>query len=529
MGNSSCNSKVEPSYNTLTITTGAEIGLSIWQRYLMTDDGAFLRDNYPVMSGAATFLLSSATTGADGYLHTRANAHETQWDVADPVTDILAMQALFPVVVKAAQILGVDAGLVSQLTAAIPKIPPLPRTDTATKTQLLTPAADAAGADMLGWSAQPTAPMRNSENLGLEAVYPYNVVGDSDPLTALAKRTYTSRSYVNAADWSFDPLHAARLGLATEVKSTLVNATTKYQVYPSGLASFTGTPAAEPYVEQAGVLAATVSEALAQDYDGLLRIAPAWPADWSGEGTVAIQHNSKAYVQVRNGTPVTVAIGSGSDTPISVRSPWPGQSVTVVDGTGATVLGPQSNATFTIPAKAGRSYLVELTSSPTTGLPFAPVSGTPASAARHLGPVSIGLDGGKQQQQQTVSLRAHANGRLVTAENAGAAPLIPNRDKIGPWEQFDEVDLGNNHVALRAHANNRYVTAANNGGSPLIASSTTIDAAETFALIHHTDGSIALRATVNGKFVCAEAGGASSLIANRDWDREWETYDLISS
>jgi len=97
----------------------------------MTDDVAFLSTNYPVMSGAARFLLAYATTGADGMLHTTANAHETQWNVTDPVTDILAMQALFPVVVQAAQVLNVDAALVSQLDAAIPKLPrcraPTPR------------------------------------------------------------------------------------------------------------------------------------------------------------------------------------------------------------------------------------------------------------------------------------------------------------------------------------------------------------------------------------------------------------------
>jgi hypothetical protein len=36
-----------------------------------------------------------------------------------------------------------------------------------------------------------------------------------------------------------------------------------------------------------------------------------------------------------------------------------------------------------------------------------------------------------------ISLRAHANGRYVTAENAGAQPLIANRTAIGPWEEFD--------------------------------------------------------------------------------------------
>jgi hypothetical protein len=36
-----------------------------------------------------------------------------------------------------------------------------------------------------------------------------------------------------------------------------------------------------------------------------------------------------------------------------------------------------------------------------------------------------------------VSLRAHANGKYVTAENAGATALVANRTAIGPWEEFD--------------------------------------------------------------------------------------------
>jgi len=36
-----------------------------------------------------------------------------------------------------------------------------------------------------------------------------------------------------------------------------------------------------------------------------------------------------------------------------------------------------------------------------------------------------------------VAFRAHANGLIVTAENAGANPLIANRTAVGPWEEFD--------------------------------------------------------------------------------------------
>jgi len=65
-----------------------------------------------------------------------------------------------------------------------------------------------------------------------------------------------------------------------------------------------------------------------------------------------------------------------------------------------------------------------------------------------------------------VSLRAHANGKYVTAENAGAAALIANRTAIGGWEQFDEFDQGNGNIALRAHANGKYVCADNAGAAP---------------------------------------------------------------
>ena len=531
--NDSCDSTIAPTYNSKTYSSGAEIGLWVWQRYLMTDDRAFLSANYPLMSGAATFLLSIATTGSDGLLHTTANAHETQWNVTDPTTDILAMQALFPATVKAAQTLGVDSGLVSQLQAAIPKFPPLPRTDTAAKTQNLPPSADSANNDMIGMSTQPAAETHNDENLGLEAVWPYQVTGDTGSLSALAKRTYTSRSYVNGNDWSLDALDAARLDLGSEVKNDLVTSIRSYQAYPSGLASFTGTAANEPYIEQSGVLTAAVDEALATDYDGTLRIAPAWPSDWTGEGTVAIPHNSKVSVQVSGGSVGTVVIESGSATPITVRSPWPGQNVTVVDGSsGATVVGAQSNATFTIPAQSGKTYLVEQTSSPFTSLPFAALSGSPATTPRHLGSQSIGVGTGTignptQPTGTVVSFRAHANNHYVTADNEGVSPLIANRTVILQWEEFDEINLGNGNIALRAHANNKYVTAEDAGKSPLIANRTAIGPWETFGLTHNSDGSISLKA-VNGDYVTAEDEGTASLIANRTVIAPWEEFDLVN-
>ncbi|HEX9336674.1 MAG TPA: hypothetical protein VF892_12350, partial [Pseudonocardiaceae bacterium] len=303
-----CSSQGPANFNARTLSTGAEVALFIWQTYQDTDDVGFLRQNYPIMADWARFMLSYAKLGADGHLHTSpSNAHETQWDVSDPTTDITAMTAIFPAVAQAATLLHRDPDLVAQVRAAIPAILPYPRTDAATMTQQLTPAADAGGQDVLGQSYQQAAKTHNVENLGLEPVWPYGVIGDAGPLSDLAKRTFIGRPYVERNDWSFDPIDAARLGLGDAMAKALTDLTETFQRRPSGLASF-GAAFQEPYAEQGAVVTTALQDALVQDYDGLLRIAPALPTGWDADATVFIQHRGKVDVQIRDGVPVTVAI-----------------------------------------------------------------------------------------------------------------------------------------------------------------------------------------------------------------------------
>jgi hypothetical protein len=391
-GNASCSQASSPSYNALTITSGAEVALWVWMQYQDTRNLSFLETYYPIMKQTAIFLLDYQTLSG-GELHATANAHETQWAVSDPTTDIAAMTALFPAVVSAANILGVDSSLVSQLTTAEGEIPPYARTDEATHTQLLTASSDSSGTDVIGDSYNPTAPFANVENIGLEPVWPYGVIGDTGALSALADRTFTYRPYVSTIahpiEYSFDAIDAARLGMASQVQSNLIQVTESNQAFISGMAFVGGV---DPYIEQSGDVAYTLSEALAQDYNGILQIAPAWPSDWNGSGTVSIQDGSKVDVQVENGTPVTVAIQAGTTETMQVDSPWSGQAVEVVNGsTGATVVSSTTTSPISVPVTAGQSYLVEEVSSPTTSLPFAQVTGTQATVAKVLGPVQIGL------------------------------------------------------------------------------------------------------------------------------------------
>ena len=407
--NASCAQASSPSYNALNVTSGAEIALWIWQQYQDTGSISFLQKYYPILQQTATFLLAWQSVGSDGFLHAVANAHETQWAAQDPTTDLAADQALFSATIDAATLLNTDSSLVSQLRTALTEIEPYPRTDSSTKQQLLNPqptsasaaaSVDAQGNDVIADSYQPSATLHNGENIGLEPVWPYGLIGDNttvngDNLTALADRTYNSRPNVTNPDWSFDAVDAARLDMGSQVASDLNTITQNYQAYISGLANlFNGSTGDEPYIEQSSTVATAVDEALATDYDGTLRFAPAWPPGWDASGTVHIQGGSTVDVQVEGGTIATAAIQAGTTQTMSVRNPWPGQQAEVVNGaTGAVVVGATTASTLSVPVTAGSSYLVEQPSSPTTSLPFAQVTGTQATSARHLGKVQIGLDG----------------------------------------------------------------------------------------------------------------------------------------
>jgi hypothetical protein len=374
-----CDAGFHPYYNARTLSTGAEVSLWIWRQYQATGDRQFLAANYPVMAASAQFLLAYETRGGDGKMHTHpSNAHEQQWDVTDPTTDLAARSTLFPAVIEAAKLLNTDPRLVQQLKTELTQIAPLPQAEKATATGTKQP--------VIAESYDAGAAEHNEENIGLEPVWPYNLIGDDSPMLALARHTYVTRPYPVHQDWSFDPVQAARLGLNEEVRSTLIALTERYQTFLNGFANWGG-PAGEFYVEQEGVVALALAEALVQDYDGLIRIAPAVPPEWNFDGSVWVRNRTRVDVQVRAGVPTTVAIEAGATETLRIRNPWPGQRVEVMDAQGKIVLS-SGDATLPLTAGRGESYLLRRSGGATQT--FAAITGTPAQQYKRLGAVQIG-------------------------------------------------------------------------------------------------------------------------------------------
>ncbi len=181
-------------------------------------------------------------------------------------------------------------------------------------------------------------------------------------------------------------MQAARLGLSNEVRSTLMALTERYQNYVNGFANWGG-PAGEFYVEQEGVVALALAEALVQDYDGVIRIAPAIPPEWNFEGSVWVRNRTRVDVQARAGVPTTVAVEAGATETLHIRNPWAGQRVDVTDAQGKAVLS-SAGSTLQLSVRKGESYL--LTPSGTAPQTFAIITGKPPLQYRKLGAVQIG-------------------------------------------------------------------------------------------------------------------------------------------
>jgi hypothetical protein len=386
-GNHSCDEASSPSYNALTLSSGAEISLWMWRDFLWTRNKDLLAKNFPFMLEAARFLHTYAKAGSDGKLHVSpTNAHENQWAISDSMNDVAAMRALFPTVIAAGAVVGSTDSLIDALRGDIAMLPDFPRTNLA-RSQSTTPASDST--NIFAYSAQPTATVKNVENDDLEPVWPYDLVSDADPnLFAIAKRTYSARAFKDNPDWSTDAIVAARLGLANEISPRLLANINAYQVYACGLATWSTTMLTAPYIEQSGTLATAINEAVASDFDGTLRLAPAIPGQWSVSGTVYVSGASRVHVHFQGGALAFGVLEAGSTAKVKLRNPWGSSPLSIVDSaTGQLV--PATGEPLSFDARAGRAYLIRkaIDVNPTP----VRVTGGAATAPKKLGARTIGL------------------------------------------------------------------------------------------------------------------------------------------
>ena len=109
---------------------GAKLAYQYWMRYEYTLDEAWLRDRaYPMLKGVAEFYRNfpNVQKGSDGKYHIdHVNDNESIWDGHNTVEEISSMMGIFPVVIRASEILEVDAEMRPVWQEFMDNLSPLP-------------------------------------------------------------------------------------------------------------------------------------------------------------------------------------------------------------------------------------------------------------------------------------------------------------------------------------------------------------------------------------------------------------------
>jgi alpha-L-fucosidase 2 len=114
---------------------GAWLCQHLWEHYAFTGDKRFLQEYYPVMKGAAQFLLEVMTVEPKHHWLVTPFSMSPEHGYLDaegrmcflspsPTMDVAIIRELFPHCIEASRILGVDRDFRSRLESALKKIPP---------------------------------------------------------------------------------------------------------------------------------------------------------------------------------------------------------------------------------------------------------------------------------------------------------------------------------------------------------------------------------------------------------------------
>ena len=343
-------------YHSHLLYNTAEAAQWYWERYEYTKDLSWLRDKaYPMIRGAAELYRTHPLTKkeADGKYHTNnLGWAETFWGgIRDGINDLASIRGIFPVAIKAAQMLKADANLIPLWQEMLDNLAPYPTNTTPEAVGALSKAGEPVYAIGIRPDTKGKGSAGSDHDPRMMMVNIFDMVNTESKLThpeewQMAMNTLTGLKVakrVETNNYDGEPLsrffgEMARMGSDEWVKKCFVvyrkywNST--ISKHPNHMRRYdTNEQSQIVDWQQEGTLSEGLSAALLQSGAAspggipVIRVFPAWPKDEDGGFTLRAKGDFIVTSMIKSGNVNFVEVTSNRGGSCTVRNYWGSQSV----------------------------------------------------------------------------------------------------------------------------------------------------------------------------------------------------------
>jgi len=327
-------------------SSGAKIAYLYWLYYEYTLDEFWLRNRaYPVLKGVAEFYRNypNIEKGKDGKYHIHnVNSHEPLWGAQDTMEELSAMYGIFPLVIKASEILNVDAQMRPIWKEFLENLAPLPTNDH--PPDHVPCNRYSSGTRTWAEGLKPYQKIIASEGIPFPRPcvhYDLCTLETKDlEMTKIAQATYESSALhkqilaghpVSMSILDETPIVASMLGRADDIKVILSWQANQKKTLPNLLVLDEGEQTQT--IEGIGVTSYALQLALCQSVpagpgkDPVIHVFPAWPKEWGAQYTLLCRRGFLITSSIQKGQIEFVEITSQLGKECILRNPWEKETV----------------------------------------------------------------------------------------------------------------------------------------------------------------------------------------------------------
>ena len=427
-------------------TVGPQITMNFYRHYQYTRDQNFLISKAcPVMLACADFYCHFLTKEHDGFYRIRggSSCYESYWNNRETVTDRAMIPALLNALLNISDLVGLDEKRIALYRDILDHLYPVPTLKTECGEEILEIFADGVKWDGETMQyAEGTYPLSAFPGSQLAMVYPSGTIGIKDrPGKLFSTAVHTARVIFDRDGYQPGPMGcsghtplpqvAARLGMGEDALKLLHHYICLYQPFPNGLMHFQnirgdaqwpaegfhpriiqpgeptqwekihekdfGTRTAIPsdvflhcYFESAGNLTAGLEEMLLQSYDGVLRVFPAVPQNYSARFSLWAAGAFQVISEKNLNDIRYICVKSTAGGSCSLQLPWQEPVRLTCDGSEVPfeILGD----IIQFETKVGMSYLLERNRFPLENYYLDRLSGEPNQKVKTFGGSMLGKE-----------------------------------------------------------------------------------------------------------------------------------------